>query len=118
MNNKLKVFLFILSILLSFVVSIVLWKNISLSYSNVGNVIGYYSENNLSQNNNLIRFIFFIAVPILVFFTLLKNLFYKEANIFNIICSQEKENYKENKYLNIFLITILLTITLNYLSTN
>ena len=118
MNNKLKVFLFILSILLSFVVSIVLWKNISLGYSNVGNVIGYYSENNLSQNNNLIRFIFFIGVPILVFFTLLKNFFFKETNIFDIIDYKEKEIYKENKYLNIFLIIILFAITLNYLSTN
>ena len=76
MNYKIKNLILVLSILLSFIISILFWKNITLDYSNIGNVIGYYSENTISERNNLIRFVFFTGFPIIVFFILIKKLFH------------------------------------------
>ena len=79
MNYKIKNLILVLSILLSFIISILFWKNIALDYSNIGNVIGYYSENTISERNNLIRFVFFTGFPIIVFFILIKNFFFHEC---------------------------------------
>lgn len=118
MNNKLKIFLFVFTIFLSFIISILLWKNTSLNYSNLGNVIGYYSENNISEHNNLIRFVLFVGIPICVFFILLKNFFYKNVSIIDIFGSREAEEVKKNQSLVIFFIIVFFTITLDYLSVN
>ena len=116
MNNKFKIFFFLLSIFLSFLISILFWKNISLSYSNLGNVVGYYSINNFSEYNNLLRFIFFIGFPILIFFILFKNFFYKNVNLNYIFLSEHEDKYKVNDFLIIILIISLLISSLNYLS--
>ena len=118
MNNKSKIFFFVLSIFLSFLVSILFWKNISLDYNNLGNVIGYYSDNNISEYNNLVRFIFFTGFPILIFFILLKNFFYKNVNLNDIFFSNQKDRCKVNNFLIIILIISLLISTINYLSTD
>jgi len=118
MNKKLKIFLFLLSIFLSFIVSILFWKNLSLDYTNIGNVVGYYSDNNISQYNNLIRFIFFTAIPTLVFFILLKNFFYKKMALNYIFFSNQKDVRNSSNILIFILIITFLVITLNYLSLN
>ena len=118
MNNKFKIFFFLLCIFSSFLISILFWKNISLDYNNLGNVIGYYSDNNISEYNNLVRFIFFTGFPILIFFILLKNFFYKNVNLNDIFFSNQKDRYKVNNFLIIILIISLLISTINYLSTD
>jgi len=116
MNKKLKIFLFLLTISLSFVVSILFWKNISLDLNNYDNVIGFYSENNISNYNNLLRFIFFTGFPILIFFILIKKIFYNNVGFINIFKNKLIDEQKENKALVLILVFFLLIITLNYLS--
>ena len=116
MNKKLKIFLFLLTISLSFVVSILFWKNISLDLNNYDNVIGFYSENNISNYNNLLRFIFFTGFPILTFFILIKKIFYNNVDFINIFKNQLIDEQKDNKALVSILVFFFLIITLNYLS--
>ena len=116
MNKKLKIFLFLLTISLSFVVSILFWKNMSLDLNNYDNVIGFYSENNISNYNNLLRFIFFTGFPILIFFILIKKIFYNNVGFINIFKNKLIDEQKENKALVLILVFFLLIITLNYLS--
>jgi len=99
MNKKLKIFLFLLTISLSFVVSILFWKNMSLDLNNYDNVIGFYSENNISNYNNLLRFIFFTGFPILIFFILIKKIFYNNVGFINIFKNKLIDEQKENKAL-------------------
>ena len=94
MKNILKIFLFFVAIFLSLIISVLFWKNFSLSYSNPGNVIGYYSDNNLSHYNNLVHFIFFTGFPILIFFILFKKFFHEKVNITNILLSNKIDVYK------------------------
>ena len=118
MRNTLKIFFFILALFLSFVISILFWKNISLSYANPGGVIGFYSDNSLSHYNNLIHFIVFTGFPILTFFILFKRFFYKEVIITNILFSKKIDLYKRNNTLNPILVIAFLIITINYFSLN
>ena len=99
MNKKLKIFLFLLTISLSFFVSILFWKNLSLDLNNYDNVIGFYSENNISNYNNLLRFIFFTGFPILTFFILIKKIFYDNVGFINIFKNKLIDEQKENKVL-------------------
>ena len=116
MRNTFKIFFFILTVCISFIVSILFWKNISLGYNNPGNVIGFYSDKNLSHYNNLIHFIFFTGFPILIFFLLLKKLYYKEVNITNILISNQADLYTKNYILKNIFIIFFLIITINYIS--
>ena len=116
MRNIFKFFFFILTLCISFIVSVLFWKNISLGYSNPGNVIGFYSDKNLSHYDNLIHFVFFTGFPILTFFLLLKTLFYKEVNTANILISNQTDLYKKNNNLKTILIIFFLIITINYFS--
>jgi hypothetical protein len=116
MNNKFKVFIFVLSIFGSIAISILFWKNISLDYNNFGNVVGFYSENNISNHNNLIRFVFFIGFPVLTFFILIKNFFYKDVGLINIFNFDQNDNLKKNKFLTLILFFSIFITTLNYLS--
>jgi hypothetical protein len=116
MNKKLKIFLFLLTVFLSFVISILFWKNISLNLTNYDNVIGFYSDNNISNYNNLLHFIFFTGFPILTFFILIKKIFYNNVSFINIFKNKLIDEPKENKALVLILIFSLLIITLNYLS--
>ena len=118
MRNIFKIFFFILTLCISFIVSVLFWKNISLGYSNPGNVIGFYSDKNLSHYDNLIHFVFFTGFPILTFFLLLKTLFYKEVNTANILISNQTDLYKKNNNLKTILIIFFLIITINYFSTD
>ncbi len=116
MNNKFKIFIFVLSIFSSIAISILFWKNISSDYNNFGNVVGFYSENNISNHNNLIRFVFFIGFPVLTFFILIKNFFYKDVRLINIFKFDQNDNLKKNKVLTLILFFSLFITTLNYLS--
>jgi hypothetical protein len=116
MNKKLKIFLFLLTISLSFIVSILFWKNMSLDLTNYDNVIGFYSENNISNYNNLLRFIFFTGFPILTFFILIKKIFYNNVDFINIFKNKLIDKQKENKALVLILVFSLFIVTLNYLS--
>ena len=118
MNYKIKNLILVLSILLSFIISILFWKNIALDYSNIGNVIGYYSENTISERNNLIRFVFFTGFPIIVFFILIKNFFFMNVSLKNLFCSNLNEKQDENNYLLIILFISILFVTINYLATD
>ena len=116
MNKKLKIFLFLLTIFLSFIASILFWKNMSLDLTNYDNVIGFYSEKNISNYNNLLRFIFFTGFPILTFFILIKKIFYNNVDFINIFKNKLIDKQKENKALVLILVFSLFIITLNYLS--
>jgi len=116
MNKKLKIFLFLLTIFLSFIASILFWKNMSLDLTNYDNVIGFYSEKNISNYNNLLRFIFFTGFPILTFFILIKKIFYNNVDFINIFKNKLIDKQKENKALVLILVFSLFIVTLNYLS--
>jgi len=116
MNKKLKIFLFLLTISLSFFISILFWKNMSLDLKNYDNVIGFYSEKNISNYNNLLRFIFFTGFPILTFFILIKKIFYNNVDFINIFKNKLIDEQKDNKALVSILVFFFLIITLNYLS--
>ena len=118
MKYKTKYLIFILSILSSLVISVIFWKHVSLEYSNFGNVIGFYSENAISERNNLIRFIFFTGFPILIFFIQAKILFYKNVNLTNIFCLNLNEKQDKNNNLLIVLFVFILIVTINYLATD
>ena len=118
MNYKIKNLILVLSILLSFIISILFWKNIALDYSNIGNVIGYYSENTISERNNLIRFVFFTGFPIIVFFILIKNFFFMNVSLKNLFCLNLNEKQDKNNYLLIILFIYILFVTINYLATD
>ncbi len=107
--------IFILSSLLSVLVSIILvlllWDNITLKYINKSEVIGNYSENNHHQFNDTLRFIIFISFPLIVY--LINCLIFKREIIENFFQAFEKKTANEilqNKDLIIF--TILFTIFL------
>ncbi len=116
MNYKIKSLIFVLSIFLSFIISILFWKNISLEYNNLGNVIGFYSENAISDRNNLMRFIFFIGFPVIVFFTLIKKFYYKDVSLSDLFFSISKEKQNKNKILLNILFLFIFIVTINYLS--
>ena len=116
MRNTTKIFFFILTICISFIISVLFWKNISLGYNNPGNVIGFYSDKNLSHYDNLIHFIFFTGFPILIYFLSLKRLYYKEVNITNILISNQTDLYTKNNILKNICIIFFLIITINYIS--
>ena len=118
MNYKIKNLILVLSILLSFIISILFWKYIALNYSNIGNVIGYYSENTISERNNLIRFVFFTGFPIIVFFILIKNFFFMNVSLKNLFCLNLNEKQDKNNYLLIILFISILFVTINYLATD
>jgi len=118
MNYKIKNLIFVLSILLSFIISILFWKNFALEYSNIGNVIGFYSENTISERNNLIHFIFFTGFPIIVFFILIKEFFYKNISLTNLFCISVDEKQDKNTFLLIVLFISILIVTINYLATD
>ena len=111
-----KILILVLSIFLSIIVSIIFWKNLSLDFNDFDNIIGFYSENDISNYNNLVQFVFFTGFPILTFFILIKNFFYKDVNLINIFNFSQNDTLKKNKTLTLILLLSFFVITLNYFS--
>ena len=104
MNNYIKLIKIFTGVIISIILSIFLWDFSSISYSNPGNVIGYYSEQNLSPMNNLLRFIIFTSIPICTYIVL-HRIVYKDhfANFFLIFGNNYLDS-KKKYHLNFFFI--------------
>ena len=77
MSKNFKIFILITGLAISFIISIIVWKSIGFTYSFSEQIDGFYFENNLSHNNNIVKFISFIFIPTIFFYILYNDSFIK-----------------------------------------
>ena len=108
----------LIGLIISIVISTYLWDFISISYSNPGNVVGYYSEQAISPLNNLIRFVTFTTLPIIVYIFLHKIILKENLINFILIFKNHQLSLKKNNVLNLYLYLFFVLIFFNFLSTD
>ena len=81
MNKKLKLLYLLLGTFLTLGISIFIWKNLNFNYNFGEEIQGYYLDNNLSHQNNLIKFFTLVSFSVLIFFLLLKSIYYNNVKI-------------------------------------
>ena len=118
MNNYIKLIKIFTGVIISIILSIFLWDFSSISYSNPGNVVGYYSEQNLSPMNNLLRFTIFTSIPIFTYIILHRIVYKDHFTNFFLIFGNNYLNSKKNNTLIFFLYFFFLLSFLNFLSTD
>ena len=116
MSKNSKIFILIAGLAISFIISIIVWKSIGFTYSFSEQIDGFYFENNLSHNNNIIRFISFIFIPTIFFYILYNRLFYKNNFFYLFKYNFKKDDFNTNLYTRLLLIIFSLIIFSNYLS--
>ena len=118
MDKYIKFFKVFIGVTISIIIATFLWDIISLNYSNPNNVIGYYSELNLSPTNNLVRFIVFTSLPIFTYIILHKIVYKDNLTNFFLIIENNHPNVNKNNILIFFLYLFFLLSFLNFLSTD
>lgn len=116
MRKNLKIFILISGLAISFLISIIVWRSIGFTYSFSEQIDGFYFDNNLSHNNNIIRFISFIFIPIVFFYILLNKLFYKNNFFYLFKNNFKKDVFSTNLHCKLLLVVFSLIILSNYLS--
>ena len=116
MNKKLKLLYLLLGTFLTLGISIFIWKNLNFYYNFGEEIQGYYLNNNLSHQNNLIKFFTLVSFSVLIFFLLLKSLYYNNVKILDYKSDFIKDSYESKSALKIILAFFLIIISINYLS--
>ena len=102
MDKYIKFFKVFIGVTISIIIATFLWDIISFNYSNPNNVIGYYSELNLSPTNNLVRFIVFTSLPIFTYIILHKIVYKDNLTNFFLIIENNHPNVNKNNILIFF----------------
>ena len=106
----------IFSVLLSFLISTILWRLINFPFQDP-EIIGNYSLNNHDHKNDVIRYIVFVILPLLTFIVVK---FFYNKNFFNQISfffeNEHNLNRSENSTYLISLLIIFLFLIFNFLS--
>jgi hypothetical protein len=106
----------IFSVLLSFLISTILWRLINFPFQDP-EIIGNYSLNNHDHKNDVTRYIVFVILPLLTF--IIVKFFYNK-NFFNQISfffeNEQNFNRSENSTYLISLLIIFLFLIFNFLS--
>jgi len=116
MKDYIKLIKFFIGLAISILISTFLWDFISINYSNTGNVIGYYSEKEISPFNNFLRFIIFTSIPIFTYIILHKIIYKDELLYFFSIFQNNYPSLQKNNILKFFLYFFFLLSLLNFLS--
>ena len=116
MNKKIKLLYLLLGTCFALGLSIFFWKIINFNYNFSEEIKGYYLENNLSHQNNLIKFITLVSFSVLIFFLLLKNIYYRNVEILNLNSAFIKDTSRSNNISKIIVAIFLFIILINYLS--
>jgi hypothetical protein len=106
----------IFSVLLSFLISTILWRLINFPFQDP-EIIGNYSLNNHDHKNDVTRYIVFVILPLLTFIIIK---FFYNKNFFNQISfffeNEQNFNRSENSTYLISLLIIFLFLLFNFLS--
>ena len=116
MNKKLKLLYLLLGTFLTLGISIFIWKNLNFYYNFGEEIQGYYLDNNLSHQNNSIKFFTLVSFSVLIFFLLLKSIYYKNVKILDYKSDFINDAYESKSALKIILAFFLIIISINYLS--
>ena len=116
MNKKLKLLYLLLGTFLTLGISIFIWKNLNFNYNFGEEIQGYYLDNNLSHQNNLIKFFTLVSFSVLIFFLLLKSIYYNNVKILDYKSDFIQDAYESKSALKIILAFFLIIISINYLS--
>ena len=116
MNKKLKLLYLLLGTFLTLGISIFIWKNLNFNYNFGEEIQGYYLDNNLSHQNNSIKFFTLVSFSVLIFFLLLKSIYYKNVKILDYKSDFINDAYESKSALKIILAFFLIIISINYLS--
>ena len=116
MNKKLKLLYLLLGTFLTLGISIFIWKNLNFNYNFGEEIQGYYLDNNLSHQNNLIKFFTLVSFSVLIFFLLLKSIYYNNVKILDYKSDFIQDAYESKSALKIILAFFLIIIFINYLS--
>ena len=96
MNKKIKLLYLLLGTCFALGISIFFWKIINFNYNFSEEIKGYYLENNLSHQNNLIKFVTLVSFSVLIFFLLLKNIYYKNVKILDLNSAFIRDTSRSN----------------------
>ena len=116
MNKKIKLLYLLLGTCFALGLSVFFWKIINFNYNFSEEIKGYYLENNLSHQNNLIKFATVVSFSVLTFFLLLKNIYYKNIKILNLNGHFIGDTSRSNNISKIIVVIFLFIILINYLS--
>ena len=115
LQNNLVIFI---SIIISILISTLLWDKITLPLNNITGATGALAEIGYNPNNDTIRYILFISFPLIVFLFLNHTLKKKNIKIKELIFEEYSKVKKNNSIIIILSFVFIVFIIFEFLSLN